>query len=594
MTNGTTPSARAAGRLSRRTLLGSAIAALTVLGLFVGGPAAANHPSPLNASQINSLAGSRTVVEVNLAGEIVGQINNERSARGLPAYRLDQYGANVAFSNSFHNRASGCAGDACHMTEQEWDVAYANGPPFIRAENVTSGPFYTSTGGTTRVFMNSEGHRWNILRSSADLVGIGVACTADGGMWVTHQFLVSSTARFSIDDGAAPPVSPIVTLEGAGSRCPAPPSAPTGVGATAGNASATVNWTAPANNGGSPVTGYVVTPFVGTTAGTPRSFASTATPQVITGLTNGTAYTFKVAAVNAAGTGPQSGASNSVTPRTEPATPTFTAASPAVAATVNGAYTYTFVANGHPAPTFAVKTGNLPAGLTLNPTTGVLSGTPTTTGAATFTVSAANGVLPDAVTAAITVTASLAAPAHWGPNPYVTGPSTSPYYRSIAVIDNTGDPSLSQWIQAYSNVINNLHNNYNAQYPVVLYYQNINFAPGNPCAPGPAQYIVLCKNTTLNSAAGGAPFFTALTLNSSPHAIQAVTTFKSSVVDPLCVQDKFTLVGHAFAGALGLSDNLTEQASAMYPSFTLGRCTYNGYTQADLDRLSGQYNHSVG
>ena len=326
MTNGTTPSARAAGRLSRRTLLGSAIAALTVLGLFVGGPAAANHPSPLNASQINSLAGSRTVVEVNLAGEIVGQINNERSARGLPAYRLDQYGANVAFSNSFHNRASGCAGDACHMTEQEWDVAYANGPPFIRAENVTSGPFYTSTGGTTRVFMNSEGHRWNILRSSADLVGIGVACTADGGMWVTHQFLVSSIDRYSINDGAAPPASPIVTLEGAGSRCPAPPSAPTGVGATAGNTSATVSWTAPANDGGSPITGYVVTPFVGTTAGTPRSFATTAAPQVITGLTNGTTYTFRVAATNAAGTGPQSAASNSVTAG---AVPTYVPLSPA-------------------------------------------------------------------------------------------------------------------------------------------------------------------------------------------------------------------------------------------------------------------------
>ncbi len=179
MPNGTTPRGPA-GRLSRRTLLGSAIAGFTVLGLFVGGPAAASHPSPLNASQINSLAGSRTVVEVNLAGEIVGQINNERSARGLPAYRFNQYGANVAFSNSFHNRASGCAGDACHMTTQEWDVAFANGPPFMRAENVTVGPFYLSTGGTTQVFMNSEGHRWNILRSSPDLVGIGVACTADG------------------------------------------------------------------------------------------------------------------------------------------------------------------------------------------------------------------------------------------------------------------------------------------------------------------------------------------------------------------------------------------------------------------------------
>ena len=38
----------------------------------------------------------------------------------------------------------------------------------------------------------------------------------------------------------------------------------------------------------------------------------------VTGLTNGSAYTFKVAAINGVGTGRQSGASNSVTPATTP------------------------------------------------------------------------------------------------------------------------------------------------------------------------------------------------------------------------------------------------------------------------------------
>jgi Putative Ig domain len=40
------------------------------------------------------------------------------------------------------------------------------------------------------------------------------------------------------------------------------------------------------------------------------------------------------------------------------------------------------------APTFAVATGSLPAGVTLNPTRGALSGLPTTAGAPTFAVSA--------------------------------------------------------------------------------------------------------------------------------------------------------------------------------------------------------------
>ena len=57
------------------------------------------------------------------------------------------------------------------------------------------------------------------------------------------------------------------------------------------------------SNGGSPITGYTVTPVVGTTPQTPRVFTSPATTEKVTGLTNGTTYTFRVAALNAAGTG---------------------------------------------------------------------------------------------------------------------------------------------------------------------------------------------------------------------------------------------------------------------------------------------------
>jgi hypothetical protein len=107
---------------------------------------------------------------------------------------------------------------------------------------------------------------------------------------------------------------------------PSAPSAPTGVTATAGNGSATVNWTAPSDNGGSMITKYTVTPFIGSTAQTPVTVTGSppATSATVTGLTNGTSYTFTVTATNANGTGPAAAPSNAVTPSapTVPGAPT--------------------------------------------------------------------------------------------------------------------------------------------------------------------------------------------------------------------------------------------------------------------------------
>ena len=74
------------------------------------------------------------------------------------------------------------------------------------------------------------------------------------------------------------------------------------------------HWTAPAYDGNSAITGYRITPFIGTAAQTPVDTGTTGTSRTITGLTNGTAYTFKVAATNSVGTGAQSAASDPVTP----------------------------------------------------------------------------------------------------------------------------------------------------------------------------------------------------------------------------------------------------------------------------------------
>jgi hypothetical protein len=97
------------------------------------------------------------------------------------------------------------------------------------------------------------------------------------------------------------------------------PNAPVIGLASRGNASATVRWTAPGNNGGSPITAYrvrVINVATNAQVGGLRTAGAAATSLVVTGLTNGTTYTFEVAAVNAAGVGPASARSNNVTPST--------------------------------------------------------------------------------------------------------------------------------------------------------------------------------------------------------------------------------------------------------------------------------------
>ena len=110
------------------------------------------------------------------------------------------------------------------------------------------------------------------------------------------------------------------------------PAAPTIGTATRGNASATVRWTA-GTNGGSPITGFSVRVVnaAGTQVGALRPAGAAATSLVVTGLTNGTAYRFQVAAVNAVGTGALSALSNSVTPATVPGAPVIGTATAGVA-----------------------------------------------------------------------------------------------------------------------------------------------------------------------------------------------------------------------------------------------------------------------
>ncbi|MET3446578.1 putative Ig domain-containing protein [Ralstonia sp. 1138] len=117
----------------------------------------------------------------------------------------------------------------------------------------------------------------------------------------------------------------------------------------------------------------------------------------------------------------------------------------ATSAQVTTAYSQTFSATGGTAPyTYAVSTGSLPAGLSLNASTGVLSGTPTTLGSSTFTVKATDsstGVgAPYSGTRSYTITVGQVI----GTAPAITATTTSTVPITLhATANATGGPFSS-------------------------------------------------------------------------------------------------------------------------------------------------------
>ena len=126
---------------------------------------------------------------------------------------------------------------------------------------------------------------------------------------------------FIVNSNGVPSVASIVNV-GAGSGS-SPGSAQVLKASAVSSSAVRVSWTAP-SGGSTPVTGYTVTPYDGSTAlpSTKVTGNPAATSTTIGGLKPGTSYTFKVKATNVHGTGRASVKSNAVSP-SAPARPTF-------------------------------------------------------------------------------------------------------------------------------------------------------------------------------------------------------------------------------------------------------------------------------
>ena len=119
--------------------------------------------------------------------------------------------------------------------------------------------------------------------------------------------------------------SAVVNVQNNGTA--AAPGAPTLNSATAGSASVTLNWSAPASDGGSALTGYRVYRSSSSGAETLLATVGLGTSYTDTGLTNGSTYFYKVSAVNGVG---ESGLSSerSAIPAGTPGAPALNAATP--------------------------------------------------------------------------------------------------------------------------------------------------------------------------------------------------------------------------------------------------------------------------
>ena len=188
--------------------------------------------------------------------------------------------------------------------------------------------------------------------------------------------------------GTSAPVDVVVDAEGwyANSSVSTVPEAPQSVTASATDSTAQVSFAPPASDGGAAITSYTVT-------ANPNGKTATATgsPIVFTGLTNGTAYTFTVAATNSAGTGPFSSVSNVVTPHAIANTPGAPQTVGATASDASATVTFTAPTSNGGAAITSYKVTSTPGGKTASGSGSPITVTGLTNNTVyTFTVTATN------------------------------------------------------------------------------------------------------------------------------------------------------------------------------------------------------------
>ncbi|MGI2172392.1 Ig-like domain-containing protein [Shewanella sp. MF05960] len=343
-------------------------------------------------------------------------------------------------------------------------------------------------------------------------------CTITSGGVLS--FVMPGTCTVNVDQAGNAAFSAAVQVSETFTVNAVAANAPTISSATAGDSEATVSFTAPSNTGGSAITGYTVTSSPGGLTAT-----GSASPLTVTGLTNGTAYTFSVTATNSAGVSAASGNSNVVIPNGAPTingSPTLTVAQ-------DIPYQFTPSAADNVGDTLTFSIVNKPIWTTFNSVTGMLSGTPTnqdvgeTTG---IVISVSDG----------SFSASL--PVF---NLTVTNVNDAPVFSSSGVTVATQDVAYSYTVSATDSDVGDVLTYSSVTIPAWLSFDaSTAILSGTPGNSDVGSHAVTLKVTDSDGLTADQSFsITVINVNDAPIAVSSIVTVDedSSVMITLSAND---------------------------------------------------------
>ncbi|GAB3157964.1 hypothetical protein GCM10027290_60230 [Micromonospora sonneratiae] len=182
---GTTPAGTA-------TATGSPSSTATPRTTGTGSPTAPSpSPSRKAASTPTRTPGRTSVAPAQPAGDtreeqVLSIVNSERAANGCGAVKINSKLATAARAHSAdqaeHDKMTHTGSDGSSFSQRAERAGYSN----AISENVAAG--YRTPAAVMEGWMNSAGHRANILNCQAKAIGIGVVAAADGTLYWTQVF----------------------------------------------------------------------------------------------------------------------------------------------------------------------------------------------------------------------------------------------------------------------------------------------------------------------------------------------------------------------------------------------------------------------